>query len=101
MDTGILIFLIAAQMLTAAVLAKGVAVNRGICGILSAEEERRKAEREKREQDAVCWEAMQKQADSPAEEKDPDPSKRMDEGFENLMTYEVNLGRGKKTGGEP
>lgn len=28
-------------------------------------------------------------------------SRQLDEGFENLMGYEVNLGRGMKTGGEP
>ena len=28
-------------------------------------------------------------------------SRQLDEGFENLMGYEVNLGRGIKTGGNP
>ena len=28
-------------------------------------------------------------------------SRQLDEGFENLMGYEVNLGRGMRTGGEP
>ena len=28
-------------------------------------------------------------------------SRQLDEGFENLMGYEVNLGRGMKTGGNP
>ena len=48
------------------------------------------------ETDAPPW------ADSPPEEdkKGEERRLRMDEGFENLMAYQVNLGRGRTTGGE-
>ena len=55
--------------------------------------------------------AMRKELDNRADERigaamdaaardEARRSKQMDEGFENLMGYEVNLGRGVKTGGE-
>ena len=36
-----------------------------------------------------------------AAEADARRSRDMDEGFDNLMGYTVNLGRGRSTGGEP
>ncbi len=36
-----------------------------------------------------------------AAEEESRRSRRMDEGFENLMNYTVKLGRGVETGGEP
>ena len=36
-----------------------------------------------------------------AAEEEARRSRSMNEGFENLMQYEVRLGRGKTTGGEP
>ena len=35
------------------------------------------------------------------EVRDRDMSRAMDEGFDSIMRYTVNLGRGRTTGGEP
>ena len=46
--------------------------------------------------DAKVQEAMDDAAELEARR-----SREMDEGFDNLMGYTVNLGRGRSTGGEP
>lgn len=51
----------------------------------------------RREQEQSNERRVQTALDEAAEEE----SRRMDEGFENLMNYTVKLGRGVETGGEP
>lgn len=54
-----------------------------------------RSDREKKADDRV-QEAMDEAAEAEARR-----SREMDEGFENVMGYTVNLGRGRSTGGEP
>ena len=54
-----------------------------------------RVDREK-EAEAHVQEAMDEAAEADARR-----SRDMDEGFDNLMGYTVNLGRGRSTGGEP
>ena len=54
----------------------------------------------KKEREQVAEDRIQAAMDEAAAEE-ARRSRSMDEGFENLMGYEVNLGRGMKTGGEP
>ena len=54
-----------------------------------------RVDREK-EAEAHVQEAMDEAAEAEARR-----SRDMDEGFDNLMGYTVNLGRGRSTGGEP
>lgn len=49
-----------------------------------------------RKSDEKAQEAMDEAAEAEARR-----SRDMDEGFDNLMGYTVNLGRGRSTGGEP
>lgn len=53
----------------------------------------------RKEQERKAEDAVQEAMDEAAEEARR--SRSMNEGFENLMQYEVRLGRGKTTGGEP
>ena len=54
-----------------------------------------RSDRERKADDRV-QEAMDEAAEAEARR-----SRDMDEGFDNLMGYTVNLGRGRSTGGEP
>ena len=54
-----------------------------------------RSDRERKADDKV-QEAMDDAAEDEARR-----SRAMDEGFDNLMGYTVNLGRGRSTGGEP
>ena len=54
-----------------------------------------RGDRERKADDRV-QEAMDEAAEAEARR-----SRDMDEGFDNLMGYTVNLGRGRSTGGEP
>ena len=54
-----------------------------------------RSDRERKADDKV-QEAMDDAAEAEARR-----SREMDEGFENVMGYTVNLGRGRSTGGEP
>ena len=54
-----------------------------------------RSDRERKADDKV-QEAMDEAAESEARR-----SRAMDEGFDNVMSYSVKLGRGKTTGGEP
>ena len=54
----------------------------------------------RKEQERKAEDAVQEAMDEAAEEE-ARRSRSMNEGFENLMQYEVRLGRGKTTGGEP
>ena len=54
-----------------------------------------RSDRERKADDKV-QEAMDEAAEAEARR-----SRAMDEGFDNLMGYTVNLGRGRSTGGEP
>ena len=54
-----------------------------------------RSDREKKADDRV-QDAMDEAAEAEARR-----SRAMDEGFENVMGYTVNLGRGRSTGGEP
>ena len=54
----------------------------------------------RKEQERKAEDAVQEAMDEAAEEE-ARRSRSMNEGFENLMQYEVSLGRGKTTGGEP
>ena len=54
-----------------------------------------RSDRERKADDKV-QEAMDEAAEADARR-----SRDMDEGFDNLMGYTVNLGRGRSTGGEP
>lgn len=54
-----------------------------------------RADREKKADEKV-QNAMDEAADAEARR-----SREMDEGFENVMGYTVQLGRGRSTGGEP
>lgn len=54
----------------------------------------------KKEQAQAAEDRIQDAMDESAAEE-ARRSRQLDEGFENLMGYEVNLGRGMKTGGEP
>lgn len=54
----------------------------------------------RKEQERKAENAVQEAMDEAAEEE-ARRSRSMNEGFENLMQYEVRLGRGKTTGGEP
>lgn len=54
----------------------------------------------RKEQERKAEGAVQEAMDEAAEEE-ARRSRSMNEGFENLMQYEVRLGRGKTTGGEP
>ena len=54
-----------------------------------------RGDRERKADDRV-QEAMDEAAEADARR-----SRDMDEGFDNLMGYTVNLGRGRSTGGEP
>ena len=54
-----------------------------------------RSDRERKADDKV-QEAMDEAAEDEARR-----SRAMDEGFDNLMGYTVNLGRGRSTGGEP
>lgn len=54
----------------------------------------------RKEQERKAENAVQEAMDEAAEEE-ARRSRSMNEGFENLMQYEVVLGRGKTTGGEP
>lgn len=54
-----------------------------------------RSDREKKADDRV-QDAMDEAAEAEARR-----SREMDEGFENVMGYTVNLGRGRSTGGEP
>ena len=54
-----------------------------------------RSDREKKADDKV-QEAMDDAAEDEARR-----SRAMDEGFDNVMSYSVKLGRGKTTGGEP
>ena len=54
-----------------------------------------RSDRERKADDKV-QEAMDDSAEAEARR-----SRAMDEGFDNVMSYSVKLGRGKTTGGEP
>ena len=54
-----------------------------------------RADREKKSDEKV-QDAMDEAAEAEARR-----SREMDEGFDNVMGYTVNLGRGRSTGGEP
>ena len=54
-----------------------------------------RVDREK-EAEAHVQDAMDEAAEAEARR-----SREMDEGFDNVMGYTVNLGRGRRTGGEP
>ena len=54
-----------------------------------------RSDRERKSDDKV-QEAMDDAAEAEARR-----SRAMDEGFDNVMSYSVKLGRGKTTGGEP
>lgn len=54
----------------------------------------------KREYEQAEERRIQEAMDEAAEE-DARRSREMDEGFENLMNFQVNLGRGVETGGDP
>ena len=54
-----------------------------------------RSERERKADDKV-QDAMDEAAEDEARR-----SRAMDEGFDNVMGYTVNLGRGRSTGGEP
>ena len=54
-----------------------------------------RADREKKADEKV-QDAMDEAAEEEARR-----SREMDEGFDNVMGYTVNLGRGRSTGGEP
>ena len=54
-----------------------------------------RSDRERKADDKV-QEAMDDAAEAEARR-----SRAMDEGFDNVMSYSVKLGRGKTTGGEP
>ena len=54
-----------------------------------------RADREKKADERV-QDAMDEAAEAEARR-----SREMDEGFDNVMGYTVNLGRGRSTGGEP
>ena len=54
-----------------------------------------RADREKKADEKV-QEAMDEAAEAEVRR-----SREMDEGFDNVMGYTVNLGRGRSTGGEP
>ena len=54
-----------------------------------------RSDRERKADDRV-QEAMDEAADAEARR-----SRAMDEGFDNVMSYSVKLGRGRTTGGEP
>ena len=54
-----------------------------------------RGDRERKADDKV-QEAMDEAAEAEARR-----SRAMDEGFDNVMSYSVKLGRGKTTGGEP
>ena len=54
-----------------------------------------RADREKKADETV-QDAMDEAAEAEARR-----SREMDEGFDNVMGYTVNLGRGRSTGGEP
>ena len=54
-----------------------------------------RSDRERKADDKV-QEAMDEAAEDEARR-----SRAMDEGFDNVMSYSVKLGRGKTTGGEP
>ena len=54
----------------------------------------------RKEQERKAEDVVQAAMDEAAEEE-ARRSRSMNEGFENLMQYEVRLGRGKTTGGEP
>ena len=54
-----------------------------------------RSDRERKADDKV-QDAMDEAAEDEARR-----SRAMDEGFDNLMGYTVNLGRGRSTGGEP
>ena len=54
-----------------------------------------RSDRERKADDRV-HEAMDEAAAA-----EPRRSRAMDEGFDNVMSYSVKLGRGKTTGGEP
>ena len=54
-----------------------------------------RADREKKADEKV-QDAMDEAAEAEARR-----SREMDEGFDNVMGYTVNLGRGRSTGGEP
>ena len=54
-----------------------------------------RADREKKADEKV-QDAMDEAAETEARR-----SREMDEGFDNVMGYTVNLGRGRSTGGEP
>ena len=54
-----------------------------------------RSDRERKADDKV-QEAMDEAAEAEARR-----SRAMDEGFDNVMSYSVKLGRGKTTGGEP
>ena len=54
-----------------------------------------RSDRERKADDKV-QDAMDEAAEAEARR-----SRDMDEGFDNLMGYTVNLGRGRSTGGEP
>ena len=54
-----------------------------------------RSDRERKADDKV-QEAMDEAAEAEARR-----SRDMDEGFDNVMSYSVKLGRGKTTGGEP
>ena len=54
-----------------------------------------RGDRERKADDRV-QEAMDEAAEAEARR-----SRAMDEGFDNVMSYSVKLGRGKTTGGEP
>ena len=54
-----------------------------------------RSDRERKADDRV-QEAMDEAAEAEARR-----SRAMDEGFDNVMSYSVKLGRGKTTGGEP
>jgi len=54
----------------------------------------------KREHEQAQERRIQAAMDEAAEE-DARRSRAMDEGFENLMNFQVKLGRGMETGGEP
>lgn len=56
--------------------------------------------RREMEQSGLCDAAVQEAMDEAAE-AEARRSRAMDEGFDNLMGYTVNLGRGRSTGGGP
>ena len=93
----ILVLVMVSAVLNMSMYSRMVSKNREVCQDEEVQKALEKAYLEKLSKE----EANDGQVQKAEEVRDRDMSRAMDEGFDSIMRYTVNLGRGRTTGGEP